>query len=88
VGRTANSTKTAEDVRDPGKTASPTKFYQEGSSEKLINRKKGKSQAFKAVSRSELNLIKGNRPKYEEDFHNDFNRYRVKYKHQDAKILG
>ena len=40
------------------------------------------------MSRTELDRIKGTRPRYEEDFLNDLGRYNVKYKHLDAKIKG
>jgi len=51
-----------------------------------VNKKLGKTSAFKSISRAELEKIKGHRPKYERDFHNDFNRYNVKY--MDPKIHG
>ena len=76
------------------KTATKTNFFVENKNkqlpydeeEKPIDRSKAKSQAFKSLSRSELNKIKGTRPRYEENFQNDFNRYNVKY--LDAKIKG
>ena len=51
-----------------------------------INKKKGKSAAFKNSTRSELNRIAGPRPLYEEIFMNDFTHYNVKY--PDPKIKG
>lgn len=37
------------------------------------------STAFRSLSRMEVFKLKGNRPKYEENFNNDFNRYNVKH---------
>ena len=52
-----------------------------------IDKNRGRSFAFKALSRSEYNKIYGgSRPKYEKDFHNDMCRYNVK--HLDKKIHG
>ncbi len=71
------------------RTANSSKFNIDGSIENDVDRidkKKGKSAAFKAVTRGELDRIKGTRPHYEKDFRNDFNRYNIKY--LDPKIKG
>ena len=44
------------------------------------------SHAFRSLSRMEVFKLKGNRPNYERDFQNDFNRYNVK--HFDKHIKG
>ena len=54
--------------------------------EKKVDKTLGKSSAFKSVTRHELDRLRGPRPKYEENFQNDFNRYNVKY--MDPKIKG
>lgn len=53
---------------------------------KPVDKNLGKSPAFKSVTRSELDKIKGTRPLYEQHFQNDFNRYNVKY--LDPKVKG
>ena len=57
-------------------------FYRPDPYDKPVDRTKGKSMAFKALSRSEVNKIRGS----SDNFHNDFNRYFVKY--FDPKIHG
>ena len=55
--------------------------------DKLIDSKMiGHSPAFKSVSRRKLDIIKGARPKYEQEFNNGFNRYNVK--HIENKVTG
>ena len=50
-----------------------------GKHEKPINKNLGKSFAFKASTRTEIDHIMGPRPAYEKDFINDLNRYKIKY---------
>ena len=57
-------------------------FYRPDPYDKPVDRSKGKSMAFKALSRSEVNKLKGS----QDCFQNDFNRYRVKY--FDPKVHG
>ena len=55
--------------------------------EKLIDSKMiGHSPSFKSVSRRKLDIIKGFRPKYEQDFNNGIYRYNVK--HIENKVTG
>ena len=57
-------------------------FYRPDPYDKPVDRSKGKSMAFKALSRSEVNKLKGS----QDCFQNDFNRYHVKY--FDPKVHG
>lgn len=45
--------------------ANHAEMHNTASGEKLIDKKKGKTMAFKALSRSEVDKIRGNRPRYE-----------------------
>ena len=77
-----------EDSNANSKNATKEKFHPNGKqvTEASIKRSKKQSSAFNSLSRTELGKIKGDRPKYEEDFSNDFNRYNVKY--MDKKVKG
>lgn len=76
------------DQRDARQQAGETKRKKSkeeggGSTERdhisVIDKSKGGSQPFKASLREEIQMQQGYyRPKYEQDFDNDFNRYNVK----------
>ena len=81
AGRTATSN---DEIKKPAQ-ADITRVASE---ERLIDRTGDKSMVFKALSRSEVDKIKGSRPRYEQHFLNEANRYHVKYTHQYPKIRG
>ena len=70
-------------------TASGTGWYDpepENIYDRPVDKKKGKSAAFKSVTRKEIDRIAGPRPLYAVDFMNEPERYKVKF--QDPKLHG